>query len=381
MFDMHLAKKGGKIIAVVDIGSGSVGMSILSVHRGVPVSVIAVERVVLPVEERSQSAILAKLGEALHDVAGKIAQKKAPSPSELYCVVHVPWVRSVSTRAFSHFQKDTLIQDSMISALAQEALGKKVEINRDNLLEASAIRIELNGYPVGEPAGKMAHDIALTALLSDCDADLRKTVQDGLQHAFPQLTVAFRSSTRALLAVLREYSSDEEDCLVVSVGSQATSLVAIRGGVVSEQHLVTEGTRNILQRVAPGGIPEETLSLIRMLEKDECSSAACTAIQESMARAEPDMVRVFGEGMAACASVRKLPNKLLLIAHPDISAWLSKFFARIDFTQFTQTTQPFITQTLSSKDLEKFVMPEKGVVIDTGLAISAALVNIEKNRT
>jgi len=377
---MHLAGKRGNLIAIVDVGSGSVGLTYAMVRRGMPASVMAAERVVLSPEERSKEATITKLAEGLDEAAKKIRQTKIPTANEVYCIVHAPWTRSRSVSASSHFEKEKVITDSIIGALAQQALGSETELDRSNILEASVVRIELNGYPAGEPVGKSARDIALYALLSDCDADVRAGMQPSLQRTFAHLTPIFRSSTRALLTVLRERPRDGDDYLIVDVGSEATNLVVVRGGVVSAQRLVSEGMRSMLARIAPTGMQEETLNLVRMLESDECSSGACQTIQESMARAEPEMVRVFGEGMAASATSKKLPNRLLLLAHPDMSVWLSRFFARIDFTQFTQTTQPFVIQTLSAKELENFVIAEKGVVLDTGLAISAALVNIEKSR-
>lgn len=380
MLDIHLAKSGGKVIAVADIGSGSAGLTYLLLHRGAPAEVIAAERVVLSAEKRSKSASIAKLEEAVQETFKKISQKKVHSADELFCVIHSPWTRSISTGASSHFEKDTTVHDSMIGELAQKALAEKIELDRNNILEASVIRIELNGYPVGEPAGKSAHDIRITTLISDCDAELRAAVQTTLQKLFPQLVPVFRSSTRALLTVLRERTEDRGNHVIVDVGSEATNLVVLRDGVVSAQHLIPDGMRSMLERIAPSGMQEETLGLVRMLEQDECSTDACKSVQEAMARAEPELVRAFGEGMAACASVRKLPNSLLVVAHPDISPWLSRLLTRIDFTQFTQTTQPFVAQTLSLKELETFVRPNTGVPIDTGLAVSAALVNIEKSR-
>ena len=371
--------KKGKIIAVADIGSGSVGLALLSLTRNAASSVLAADRVVLSSEERSEGATIAALAQGLVEAAGKIAAKNTSAPEELYCVIHAPWVRSRTTRAYSRFEKETSVTEALIGSLAQQALGQETELDRNSMLEASVTRIELNGYPVGEPEGKSALDVGLTALLSDCNADLRLTMLSAFQHVFPQLTPIFRSSTRALLSVLRERPNDGGNHLIVEVGSEATNLVVICDGVILEQRLIGEGIRSILQRIAPTGMPEETLNLIRMLENDECSTDACTAAQEAMARAEPEMVRAFGEGMAACAAKQKLPNRLVLIAHPDVSQWLSRFFARIDFTQFTQTTQPFTAQSLSLKELESFIAPEKGVSIDAGLALSAALVNIEKN--
>ena len=97
-----------------------------------------------------------------------------------------------------------------------------------------------------------------------------------------------------------------------------------------------------------------------------------------MAKVEPELVRVFGEGMAVCAAQARLPNKLILITQPDMAPWLAKFFSRIDFTQFTLTTQPFSVETIAPADLSAWVTAARGVVLDTGVALSAALVNREQ---
>jgi hypothetical protein len=270
------------------------------------------------------------------------------------------------------------VTQSMIGALAKQALEKQTQLDSKNILEASVVRVELNGYPTGAPLGKRAHELEVWALVSDCDAALRAQVQAGLQNLFPHLTPAFRSSTRAALAALRERSGSERDYLIVDVVSESTTLVAVRDGAIAEQHLVAEGVRSILKRIAPAGMAEETLSLIRMLGREQCSTAACEEIQSSMAKIEPELVRSFGEGMTACAAIRRLPNKLILIAQPDILPWLSKFFSRIDFTQFTLTTQPFSVETVGLDNLSAWVAPGRGAVPDTGVALAVALVNSEQ---
>ncbi len=86
---------------------------------------------------------------------------------------------------------------------------------------------------------------------------------------------------------------------------------------------------------------------------------------------------MFGETLGACAAARRLPTNLILCAHPDVAPWLSKFFSRIDFSQFTVTAQPFSVTVLDPALLAEIVRPEPGVVLDSGLAIGCGFVNIE----
>jgi hypothetical protein len=266
----------------------------------------------------------------------------------------------------------------MIGELAKQALSNEKGLDSKNILEASVVRVELNGYPTGSPLGKKAHELSVSALVSDCEPALRAQVQTSLQKVFPHLTPVYRSAVRALLAVLNARPDTDKDYLIVDMSSEATSLIVVRGGAIAQQHLVPEGVRGILKRIAPTGMPEETLNIIRMLEREQSSSAATETIHDSMGKVEPDLVRVLGEGMSACAAKERLPNKLILIVQPDLAPWLSKFFSRIDFAQFTLTTRPFSVETIATKDLSRWVAAARGVLPDTGIALSVALVNTEQ---
>ncbi len=382
MFGKRLAHSG-KIVAVADIGSASAAVALVAIHPGAPAEVLVAERATLTIEERSKEATIAAIGEHLVQAGQKVVKKysaqtgKAPSVRQLYCIIRSPWSRSRTTDAYAKTSRDVIVTQAMIGSLATQALANETELDRASILGASVIRVELNGYPTGRPVGKRAHEMLVTALVSDCDRELRAEVQAGMQSLFPHLQPVYRSSMRALLSGLQEKSREESDYCVVDMTSEGTTLIVVRDGVIAEQHSVAEGVRSILKRVAPTGMAEETLALMRMLERDQCSTAACETLRVSLAKVEPELVRSFGEGMTACASKRRLSNKLLLVAQPEIAPWLSRFFSRIDFTQFTLTAQPFTVETLVPNDLAQCVTPAQGVSLDTGIAFSAALVNRE----
>ena len=88
-------------------------------------------------------------------------------------------------------------------------------------------------------------------------------------------------------------------------------------------------------------MPEETLSMIRALETDSCSNDECRRIADALVQTEQRLTRAFGERLSLLAAPRRLPNTLVLLAAEEILPWLSEFFGRIDFAQFTTTTLPF----------------------------------------
>lgn len=387
MFNTHLGHQREKIVAVAAVGGGSAAVAIIGFQAGAPARVIAAERSVLPLEDRSDgatvagvSAQLSAAGEKVQKTYAQVIQKGGSPVGELFIVLHAPWARSRTARTSVSFEDDTLITDRVIAEAAGRVLAEQPDLDKKNLFEAQVTRTELNGYPCAKPRGKRATGLHVFTLLSESAAGVPLEIASSLQKVFPHLAPTFRSATRAAMTVLREVPSMEKDYLVIDMASEGTILTAVRDGVAAEHELIPEGMRTIVKRIAGSGMPEETLSLMRMLARDECADPACDSIRASVTRVEPELVRIFGEAMVKCTAERRLPNTLVLFAHPDISPWLSKFFSRIDFAQFTLTTQPYSVRTLLMTDLAHLVRPEEGVVLDAGLALVCALVNIEKSR-
>ena len=115
-----------------------------------------------------------------------------------------------------------------------------------------------------------------------------------------------------------------------------------------------------------------------MIEKDQCEENTCREIRQAVAKLEPKLVRAFGETLALLASRVRLPNELIISVVPDLIPWLARFFARIDFGQFTVTTQPFAPRSITLDQFEPHVSWRVDMHRDVGIAIACTLVNIEE---
>lgn len=365
---------GGKIAAVADIASASAGVAIF--EAGAQPKILAIAREDLPPEDRTKDALRSGIAQALSTAGEKalaeFSKKNAGEKISLcYCVVGAPWTRSFAGAARSRFEKATPITGAMIAGLAKDALARQKDVDRASLLEANVVRVLLNGYPTGEPEGKKAEAIDLFTLASDCDAGVKSAAAETTAKLFPGAQVVWRSSARAVLAAAKKIET-ADTCLVVEVGMEATDLISVRKGVLENRVLIEQGIREFLSAFGKGKPAQETMSLVAMLEKDQCETEACEALRTSMAKAEPELVHLFGEALAKLSSPRKLPDDLFLVAPPELSPWLSRFFARIDFTQFTATARPFSVSAFSSA-----ARADPEIFADSGLSIACDLVNSE----
>ena len=382
---MHLGRTREKIIAVADIGSGSAALAIVAVPAEGPVRVLCAERSFLPLEERVPQAVVAALGTHLVEVGQKVlaAHQKngGAAPQSIYVIVRAPWTRSKTVKAQESFPEATKITEKMIGKLAQQALASDTELDKANILEAGVVRVEVNGYATNQPEGATGQRLSVAALISDCDAAFRGSLTKALQQLFGGQKVIIRSGVHAILSILRNKSDPpNKDVLVVDMASEGTNFSVIRDGITTEHATVPEGKNALLKRINGSGMTAETLTLLRLLARGECHEPACEPINVAMAKAEPELVRVYGEVIAKLVMQQRLPNNLLLATHPDLAPWLSSFFSRIDFAQFTATTQPFTVSTLKPDDLSRLAHAEADAYVDTGIVLGAALVNIEEGR-
>ena len=359
-----------KILALVDIASADAAVGITAV--GQSMKLLVSERASLSLEERSKDALLSGVLQKLSEAGEKATaafQKTTfggRSVDIVYIIAGAPWSHSVSARAKSIFDEETVVTGKMIGALAQKMLSEQQEMDRAELLEATVVRVYLNGYPTANPEGKRARFVEVVGLLSECDTEMRKGAQEQVHRIFPGAAIHWRSSARAATHVAESYA-DHSGYVIANVSNETTDLIVVRKGVLSEREVVDTGVRSIAQQFAPGTPPEEVLSLMELLESDQCESDACEKLKQAIAKAEPDLARHFGEAMGKLAASRRLPHTLLLSAPPHLAPWLSSFFARIDFTQFTATALPFTVERLDSP------LP----IEDEGLSLGFALVNRE----
>ena len=384
MFGMHLGRAREKIIAVADIGSGSAALAIVAVPKDGPARILAAERLFLPLEERSSDAIQAAIGRHLIEVGQKVlaAHLKASGvqPQLVYALIRAPWTQSKTVEAQTSFVEPTRITDKMVGALAQQALASEKEFDTGQLLEASVIRLLINGYPTRHPEGAQGQRLSIAALLSECEPNFRSVITSALEQLFGARRPVLRSGVHAILSLLRNRAStSRRDFLVVDMASEGTNLIVIRDGITTQHDRIAEGKNALLKRVG-SGLPEETLTLLRLIARGECHDPACEAVNSAIAKAEPELVRTFGEVMAKLIVQQRLPNNLILATHDDLVPWLSSFFSRIDFAQFTTTTQPFSVTALKAVDIAHLALPDSGVHADTGLLLASALVNIEERR-
>jgi len=372
---MFSKRAPGKAVLVADVDDASVGISFVELAKDAPATVVAAERTSLPIEERTSDQSATRIIQLFKESLEKGLKSRSEPPVAAHIILRAPWTRFRTVEASEAFEAPRTITKDMIPTIAAKALAQPSELDHSNIIESGVMRVSLNGYPTAKPVGKKARLISVTAFEGDVNAELKRGIGEALAALLPARPVTYRSGMRALLTVLYEHIPDIHRYVIVDVGGSATNCAIVRREAVTQFGATPEGASSIVKKVAGTSVPEETLTHLRMLATDNCSTDACKAVVNALARAEPELAKTYGEMFATLAGRRRLPNNCMLSAPSELAPWLQGFFSRIDFAQFTASMQPFDVEALTPDHLTESIVWKAGAA-DTGLATAAGCVNI-----
>jgi hypothetical protein len=373
------------LVADVDSGTAAAAVALLSDHG--PARILVCARLDAPIEARSADHSLTTTFSTLESVAKQVVEsytaseehKKHGPVESVHCLVGPSLSRSRTAKETQKFEEERTISDALIQELARKALQAPSELDANNILETNVTRVQLNGFPTGQPNGKRAVLLDVTALQSDITAGAREGIEHALSVHAPGRAVDIRSETRATMTLLHERVSDTPPYLLIIMGSEATQCITMRRDELVSHATAPTGSATILAGLAgEKGSPEETLSLLRMVANDACSDEACENMRANLAKTETGLVKTFGEVFAQLSAVRRVPNECILVTRSELAPWISGFFERLDFSQFSVTTQPLSVFSFTPEHLQEFVRRDVGAREDTGTGIAAAFVNITR---
>ncbi|MFZ2555787.1 MAG: hypothetical protein WAZ27_01695 [Minisyncoccia bacterium] len=372
------SRSEGKPVLIADIGEASVGVALTTLSKNGPAHVIRSIRETLAPETRTSAQSATAIQALLESIVTKILTQSSvrTNPHAVYAVLRAPWTQFRTSETEEKTPEVHSVTKAILGTLATRALTASKQSDTSAVLEAGVLQVFLNGYPTGEPIGKRANSVKVVAFESTIDPGMKAGIMETLGKLLPGRTPTLYSGTRALLVTLQDHLPHVHRFILIDVGASMSSCAVIRKDNMTDHASIPEGLSTILTRIAPSAVPSETLSLLRMLANETCSTSACADIKEAIARAEPELVRIFGESFASLAAKRRLPDIALLSAPAELSPWLESFFSRIDFSQFTSTTKPLRVESLSPEHLTESVVWEPGLTPETGIGVSASSVNI-----
>lgn len=386
--------KRDSLVAVIDVGSSSVGGAIVHIpaqDSKEKATILSSARVEMSLGDRINFERFTKsMYGALDEVLATLQKAEKKSVNSVVCSLASPWYLSHTRHEHIEYDKPFAFSSTILNKTLQdyrERLEKKYdgsESHQDSdspegagvVTEVQAVSVKLNGYETSRPYGVSAKraDIALYASVSQ--RSMIEALEKKMTHALRPKKVLFHSFPLVVFAVLRDVVSDKRDFLLLDVSGEVTDVALIKQGVIEEIVSFPFGKNFLFRRLAStfGVPPEQAITLFNLQQKGKADQSAAKKIIEVLDQAGVDWTNEFSKAMRSFTSGIALPHHVFFTADSDVGEWFAKCIAKEEWGQFTIADQQFDVRLIEQTILNEFVGYTPKLPHDVFLALLAAFV-------
>lgn len=303
--------------AVIDIGSGSVGVAIVySENVTEKVHIIWSHREYLLMKEqpdidtalRNMSTTLVNALLELGSNGQKALYAFDPSLriTAVQTAICAPWSHTITKSI--HYEKEHpfVVDQKLVSDLVASAGKKLMETTIDGeLLDEQGLEIihevtagiELNGYFIRKPFGQTARTVSLAQITEVAEKKLLITLRDSIAKILPKASVEVYSFMYLYFQTLRELHPDTSEICLIDVTNEATEIGIVRDDILRYVSHVPIGTFTLAREISRvTGIPkEEAFTFLKERGEDttNLSEEKRKAVQKVFAAYQEELSSMF----------------------------------------------------------------------------------------
>jgi len=386
-------EKESDVVALFDVGSGSVGGAIVHTARAHPPTVLYSFRSDIPFqEEAAGSRLLSLMLRTLSQVTQTLLHEgfdaagfgtHRPRVREIFISLSAPWVLSrTSTLRLRNEEPIPITRDVFSSLLEHgeqdEDGSTKHALPKGSVrIEQKLIRSVLNGYETASPYGKKAREAEFSIFGSFSVPHVTERISDGVTELMHPKHVSFHSFALVAFAALRELYPDEADFILVDVSGEQTELAVVKNHVLVETATFPFGKNKLFRVVGKEGTmpPSGAASLFKLYAENKGAGRLFERSKKLFQIAEAKWREQFSKALSSVSEGLFLPGTIFLTADDDVMPLFESAIATGDFGTFTLSSAPFRTIEITSERLGTLVTWGASVVPDPFIGLISAFIN------
>lgn len=394
MFSKKNKKAKPKLVAVFDVGSGSVGGSLVSIARGSLPEILFSTRENLVFQDeldferfiKSMQSTLSSVCEVIAHEGVRALDIRERDIREVHCVFSSPWYVAQTKIISIKNEKPIVVNKKFVQGLLEKersvfknssgvSSSEKAEGGID-MIEGEILDIKLNGYKVPDPVGKKVRDIDIAMYMSVAS---RKTLSHALnvfEKFFHTEDIYFNTSANAYYKVL-EGIVPSPDFLIVDMSSEVTDIFLVENGRLLSNSSFPFGINYVIRELAKktGQDAPHITSSLKMYEDKHSDKDLEEVISGSLADASTEWTKLAEETISKMG--HSIPMNIYTFSYSPFGIILNKFVE--DYLQKAYPVQyPHIKLAkVNPAFLKDQAKVQKGLSLDTFLMINSIFVSKE----
>lgn len=358
-------RKQEKNIAVLDIGSSSVGGAIISLsENNLPEMLFSVREEMIFQPLLNMDRFATSMRTTLEKVLNHL-KKHDTHPDEFVCFLASPWYRSV-TKTVSIEKKDPFFATKeMIDNLIQKEIdASQVKIDDDKntgdtsiIVDTQNIQIKLNGYKTNNPYNKKVKTLEVSFFRAMGFSKTLSTIEDSVFRVFGLKDVTFHAFPLTAFVVIRDIFVNKDNFLFLDITGEITDVSLVKSDVLTGVRSFPFGKNFVIRRISShhNAPPEEAMSLFNMVGSGKSDAKTREKLDVVLLEAKKEWLSAFSKAMIDVTNGHPVPNTIFFTADDEVAEYFSKALETEKFACFGLSDSTMMdVRFLNAKTLENF---------------------------
>lgn len=336
-------KNKEKIIAIFDIGSGSVGGALVRIFPkidGIQKSptIITQSRVDIAFQDELDfETFFVDMQKSLYQSATEIYNAKLGAPEEIVCVLASPWFIGETRELHIEKPEPFYITKGMIDDLVSDELKNLVDIYKKKyedmegesvLIESKIFQSRLNGYKTEDPIGKKAKTLDLHLFVSISPEVCLTRIKDSLMKVFHHTPISFSTFLTSIYTGARERFEDNDAYFLIDIRGELTDIAIVSGDVLISTISFPIGKYGIVRAFREFGMPvDQAKSLISLHANNMLDDKSKAEIAPTIEQVQKSWSVMFEKSIAMLPKTIAVPSMIFLITDIDTALWFREVVA------------------------------------------------------
>lgn len=233
-----------RLVAIFDIGSGSVGGALARIPtdgKGIPTIIKSARTEIAFKNELDFGVFLNDMLEALSSTATELYKGKVGAPREIVCVMASPWYLS-ETRTVKMSKEHSFV---FTNRLADELFQKEIDSLKEKyqtkyggvdsapeIIEHQVMGVSLNGYSIPDPIGKKSKSVEMNIIMSLSPKLCLDKIKRTLSKTYHSTPVSFSSFAVASYIAVRDRYISTNSYLLLDISGEITDVGIVSKGIL-----------------------------------------------------------------------------------------------------------------------------------------------------
>ncbi|MEA3399512.1 MAG: hypothetical protein U9R00_03325 [Patescibacteria group bacterium] len=383
-------KKKGNLVAIFDIGSGSVGGALALIEKNkVPTILTSTRSLIKFQDELDFKIFLEDTIEALGKVADTLYHTKIGAPTEIVCTLSSPWYLSESRVIKIEKDKKFVFDKDFADDLVKKEIDKlKKDYDKKyselegkfNLIENQITSIKLNGYSIKDPMNKKVRRVEMNMVTSLSPDICVSRIRDVLSKTFHHIPIEFSSFVNSTHIALCDKYQKVDSYVFIDMGGEITDVNIFNHNILENSISFPFGYQTFyrfLKKKLKKDL-SEVKSLFNLYFNDDLEEEEKEKMEKALKSISGSWTEAFHQSIESLGNpVMMLPNQIFIIANSDIVKWFSEIVSNEEYVRSVFVGSDYYINTLEGADFNN-MCSVRNTTYDSFLIIETIAVSKKK---